>query len=354
MFCNEYLYSGVLLGDSKQQHTRCKIMSQIYRKCAKSITGTPLHPEQVAVLAYLELAFGRTKNVTDWAQEQKNRCGTRHHIRSPRDIKIHPDGTALWHDVVLGQKYTKEDPRFYHLLAAEVKSIVKDIVGTRQVQETFTQFYARRHEWIASGSSGGHKLPTNPVLGKAGGSTVNKRGWAEDHAECHITQYMIERPPTELATASEKFENGKSRAIYGVMPEHYVINTYVTQGMEERLHKVDGLEKGATGLAELKYVCRRVRITEDATQECTMLDYADFNIHHTPKAQEVLFTAIRERGLELGACRDWLNCASWLARAKLNQRVMFPGNRVENPVTQGMFSGTRSTDLINTLSLIHI
>lgn len=348
-FSNEYLASDLLLCQAPYQHTACKILSQMHRKCARSCHGSALGKEMVSQLAYLELAFGRSGNTTDWAEERANRCYTKHHIKAPEQPARDASGVAVFCDTVLGYGQVKPDLEFYRLLRQKLDQIVPSLISPTHCQVPFERFYDRRHEWIASGSSAGFRMPKDAKLGKLSGAPVNKRIWAESHDFTHIQQFMINSRPVELATASEKFENGKARAIYGVVPEHYVINTYVTHGMEERLHTVPGLEKGASGLAELVYIAKRLSISEDAKQECTMLDYADFNIHHTPEAQHVLFSAILDAGTSKGACKDWQHATQWLAAAKLNQQVIFPGQAKALKVTQGMFSGTRSTDLINTL-----
>nr|WGU15425.1 RdRp [Sogatella furcifera toti-like virus 2] len=348
-FQREYIVSNVLMADQASQLSRTKVLSQLHRKCAKSFTGIALTPRQVSTLAYLELAFGRSNCTSDWENEKRNRCGTVHHITRPKMPVLNQQGVFEYANNSLGDGHAGRDKVFYARLSVCIQNIVAKIMTKYQCQETFEDFYKRRHEWIASGSSAGYRLPHARALGNLAGLPANKRVWAENHGLEYMQQFMIENKPVELATASEKYENGKSRAIYGVVPEHYVINTYVTKGMEERLHLVPGLEKGASGLPELCYNVKRCRITDDPQQECTMLDYADFNIQHTPEAQAILFQVILEQGRQLGASRDWLNAASWLVRAKTNQQVLFPGDTKPSKVTQGMFSGTRSTDLINTI-----
>lgn len=91
-------------------------------------------------------------------------------------------------------------------------------------------------------------------------------------------------------------ENGKARAIYGVEPWHYVVNTYATKGFEERLQSIPGLEKGASGANAVGLQYRRAQMTESYATEMTMLDYADFNRHHTPRAQAEVFRAFAKVG----------------------------------------------------------
>lgn len=349
IFDEQILCSNMLLADRRQQHSRLKVLSQLYRKTARTMDGTTLEPDQVTSLAYFELAFGRSANKSNWEEEAVHRCHTRHHIVAPRAVHYDRNLVAKFTALELGQGAQEPDQDYHRLMAAEIDKLLKPIITKKQVSETFANFYGRRQEWIASGSSAGYRLPNTPSNGQFAGMPVNKRVWAENTPLRHVQKFMAETKPIELATASEKFENGKSRAIYGVVPEHYVINSYVTAGMEERLHLIEGLEKGASGLAELAYVYKRLAITRDPDHECSMLDYADFNIHHTPEMQALLFERISARGQVVGACKDWVNAAKWLSKAKMNQQVIFPKSGRPQRVTQGMFSGTRSTDLINTL-----
>nr|QED21514.1 RNA-dependent RNA polymerase [Barrymore virus] len=178
---------------------------------------------------------------------------------------------------------------------------------------------------------------------------VAKRAWAETVPLDDLVNAFRTCPPREVARASEKFENGKSRAIYGVEPIHYIINTYATKGFEGRLHNIPGLEKGATGLRLTQLEHHRATLTADAEQHCSMLDYADFNRHHTPEAQAILFEELGSLGSEVGACSDWQFANSWVAKAKYHMTATIPGRQRPCKVVQGMFSGTKSTDLINTI-----
>lgn len=347
-FMTEIVSSRVLMCSQQVQHATLECLSSLYRRTSMRVDGTQLSADEVSALAYLQLCFGRSRNVTDWRQEYINRCQTQHHIKAPVLPEISNSLQANIRQYKLGD-LKQADHTFYSLLNRELDDIVAKIIRPNQISEPFTNFWRRRSEWIASGSSGGYAVQVKLHDGKEVRVPVNKRAWGENVKESQILSYLYHKRPREEAVASEKYENGKSRAIYGVCPEHYVINTYVTKGMEESLHKVAGLEKGASGLQELGQVAKRLRITASKDTECTMLDYADFNIHHTPAAQYYLFKSILRAGIRAGASRDWQRAAEWLAEAKLDQRVRFPGATQTVKVTQGMFSGTRSTDLINTI-----
>ncbi|BAM36036.2 RNA-dependent RNA polymerase, partial [Persimmon latent virus] len=347
---NNYIVNNALVRSGNSQKKLLKACSTFIRKSSCDLTQTKVRAEDVAVLTYFDLGFGRSMNRSDWQEEIDNRGFRKHHIQHPRAPNVSKALVSELKTVAFGDN-TLPDPKFEQAIRAKLAGYCRKLVLGKKTKETMARFYRRRNDWMASGSSGGYKSKTMGELinGEgAGPISVDKRVWAEEHDFKHILRYM-RSAPKELARASEKYENGKSRAIYGVAPEHYVINTYVTQGMEERLHNIPGLEKGATGVTELGYIKKRCNITANARKECTMLDYADFNVQHSLSCQYILFDEMLKAGVEVGACPDWVKACSWLRDAKLNQESYFPGKSRPVKITQGMFSGTRSTDLINTL-----
>lgn len=143
---------------------------------------------------------------------------------------------------------------------------------------------------------------------------------------------------------------------YMVLEKHYMHNSYGTRGLEERLWMVDGLVKGLSGTALVAAEAKRCHISADPDQHLMMLDYADFNIQHTPRAQAAIFETLATLGVERNATNDWVVCNKWVAAAKYNMRCTFRRRTLEGisytanlAVVQGMYSGTHSTDLINTL-----
>lgn len=87
---------------------------------------------------------------------------------------------------------------------------------------------------------------------------------------------------------------------------------------------VVGLEKGLKGNAgQFKRAT-----TIEHKHECSMLDYADFNIQ---------------------LCRqDWIDSVIWLAIAKHNTCLTVPVSDVYHKVNNGKFSGPKTTHSNNT------
>lgn len=114
--------------------------------------------------------------------------------------------------------------------------------------------------------------------------------------------------------------------------------------------KDQGFEKGLTGLKEFAAIQRRAQITTDYQHECCMIDYADFNAQHSPEAQAIIFEEAALIGEVRGFHPDWIKAHKWIAAAKYNMTMSVPGSDLIYKVLMGMFSGTKSTDLINTVA----
>lgn len=314
-------------------------------------------------LVYYELAFGRSNNISNWAQEIKNRSTRTYHIN------LHPIREIEHIDDIGTKSYSIEwrtdeeimegghlpDDKFYYYLTEAIAEIINVLLPQGPMEESLLTFVKRRHEWVVSGSAGRIKL----IIPKASSlhdhkESEDKRIRADKRAVLESLTLdeimeMLNTEPIEFAVASEKFENGKARAIYAVEIIHYIYNSFCTQSLEERFHCVDGFEKGLSGIKEYAGMQIRANITQKQQAECSMFDYADFNIQHTPKAQATIFEQLAIIGAERGYSEDWVHAENWVAKSKYNSVFCVPGNETIYSAKQGMFSGTRSTDLINSI-----
>lgn len=304
----------------------------------------------VKTCAYWELCFGRSQFTSCMDDEIINRTTATYHLKHPSHSLIAGDNIP-WRDD--GKAFIQRDPDFYRSLSSAIREILDQCVPVKPCTKTYIDFLCSSNEWLSSGSAPGAKIKppsaANPV-------SVGKRGWAES-ADFHaISRAIYTQRPVEMAVASEKYENGKGRAIYGVEQLHYMHNSYGTRGLEERFCNVEGLEKGSSGVDQLKNEVKRAKLTADQDVHCMMMDYADFNIQHSPEAMATIFHTLADMGVERGATNDWVVANRWVGDSKYNMRCRFPrtdptGKKYATilPVFQGMFSGTRSTDLINTI-----
>ncbi|QVT76732.1 RdRp [Bemisia tabaci toti-like virus 1] len=337
-----YMTQSQLLLDTYPNVTKnLKDLSTGLKRCSTLPDGTPVSDNLVAKFMYWELACGRALMLSDWHQEYLDRCTTTYHITTHLPSNKPP----RWREEVTG--HVEEDPRFYELLTNYMVQLLNIVIPTRIRKETFKAFLLRRSEWMTSGSSSGEAVTIN---GKR--YPVNKRGWSETLDVNYYAQLLYTSEPIEEATASEKMESGKARAIYGTKPLHYVISSYATDKFEERLRLVQGLEKGVSGLEGLVREIKRASLSS-SEHHLTMLDFANFNIQHSPRSQAVLHEVCHRLGPEHHAPIDWLQAHLWLAKSKYNMWVELPGTdgstqRTRVRVVQGLFSGTKTTDLTNT------
>lgn len=335
---------SILIQDPYHSSAALKSLSNCLRRCCLTPDGEKIDDQLVIRYAYWELAVGRSRMVSDWQEERRNRCSQTYHIHS----KIDSDGYMKWRKDTVA--YVDREQEFYEMFREEAQNILEQVIPKKVSGEPMWDFFQRRSEWMTSGSSAGESIILDEKTHK-----VNKRGWAETITLDKYIAHIKSLPPKEETVGSEKFENGKGRSIYGTKADHYMISSYATRGFEENLQVVEGLEKGMTGAAIWGAEAKRARISGDSTHHLTMLDYSDFNIQHTPEAQSILYEVCADIGESRGAPTDWIWAHRWLAKSKYNMQVTFPhlpppDNQNTYHVKQGMFSGTRSTDLINTLS----
>lgn len=115
---------------------------------------------------------------------------------------------------------------------------------------------------------------------------------------------------------------------------------------------VPGLEKGVSGVEAMVKEIKRDSFSS-TRHHLTMLDFANFNIQHSPRAQAILHEVSKALGPQHHAPIDWLQVHLWLARSKDNMWVempdpQVPAERIRVRIHQGLFSGTKTPDLTNT------
>nr|QUS52818.1 RNA-directed RNA polymerase [Mute swan feces associated toti-like virus 2] len=299
----------------------CQSIGTALRRNAKWYDGKDLAAEEVAHLAYWDLPIGRQNNVSDWPEEARKRHNDVTHVLNP---------------------WTKEP--MYDEYRKELRRILTPCLRRCPPWSTWRDFVMRRQSWVSTGSSGGQSLS---VGGEKLG--LKKRAYFDLLTADEMLGWL-DTEPKILATGSEKYEMGKARPIYGTMPLDYAIMSYVIKPIEQRLWMVEGIEQGLTGFDEMAGMRRRLKIVSDPYSETTMVDYADFNFQHTPRAQAEVFYALLDIFRESHEdAADLLKATEWCGKALENQWSRFPHCKGEIKINQGLFSGVRGTNFINTL-----
>ena len=137
-----------------------------------------------------------------------------------------------------------------------------------------------------------------------------------------------EQEPITSASAPEKFDRAKARALYAADLLPYVA-AYLDP-VELRLHKDELTDKGASATQELNSLLRRRK-------------------HFTYMIFDSMASRARHSGAPCAA--DAYKSICWVRDACLNQQVKFHGydqaDEVDE-VRQGLFSGPRACDVILT------
>jgi len=278
---------------------------------------------------------------SDRAKELKERSSETRHLRVS-DIfnncgKMNTEG-------VFGHKTA--DDLFYDLLWDELLGIAANVISPHNIKRSIRDHLLERHEWLASGSAKNSNVVVDGETFRGNKRTVGEQ------LSCELYQRIIHAWPHEHGTGSEKHENDKARLLLSVPEEHYYITSIVTCGIETRLHRVDGVEKGLTGLD--KMICElKKSIGVMARRTIMDADYANFNIKHTPYTMELVFKSFRKVGEKIGASSDWLWCVDWVIESTKVRSFHFVGclghDARRYKALQGTFSGTRGTDIYTTI-----
>jgi hypothetical protein len=143
--------------------------------------------------------------------------------------------------------------------------------------------------------------------------------------------------PGGVITASEKLENGATRAIYSLDSDNYLRFDSPARALEDSWLNKRAILKPASGMSALE-VEKRARALRNYHM---MFDYSDFNSAHTLRAMELVIR-IAFRGMD----QEWLE---WLAQSVYNMKVLDPTSGKYAKFKGTLPSGHRLTTIINTI-----
>ncbi|UUV42321.1 MAG: putative RNA dependent RNA polymerase [Palkane totivirus] len=304
-----------------------KLISVALRRSAHWPNGVKASLDEVAQCAGWELAIGRSKNVSDWVSEEEKRTKVRMYLRDPNTAERNEASNV---------EYCKR-------LKKKLFELLKPCFIGFDFMVDFENFMKNRQSWVSSGSTGGEKMVIDGEVVR-----INKHVLFENLKLEDMVAWLDSEPRME-AVGSEKFEMGKARAIYGTKPIDYAISAYVLNEIEPRMNLIDGIEAGLTGVDVMAGLMNRRITAMRPGVECSMIDYADFNYQHTLEAQASVFEAVAELFEMVNAHPDKAKAARWTAAALLNQWCKFPRSKEAVRIVQGMFSGCRATNFLNTI-----
>lgn len=310
------------------QKTYLSAVTVAIRRSKSWVDHTPVDLQAIGLCSYWYMSLGRAGMRSNWPQEYTNRIETFLPLSLPGS-KVRNEATNVDYSVWLSQALREI---FTEMRLSSIK------------WGTWEHTIRTRQAWLSAGSSGGAKVV---VDGKR--YRVNKRTAIEQMEEADLLA-LIDTEPQLVATASEKFEPGKARAIYGTKIPDYLITSFVIMPLERHFNRCRGIESGVRGEDEVASIKRRYdNLMRGWSTEGIMLDYKDFNLQHTLLAQSKVYSILADMLREIGAESSLIKAADWVAAAKLNQKTTFMHLKGEFKVKQGMFSGQRDTDFTNTI-----
>lgn len=306
-----------------------KSLSTALRRTGHWENGKRATLAEVTGCASWELAIGRSGNLSNWVKEKEERTQTLIHLAMPDQLPRNENTTK----------------QYCAKLSEHLDGIFNELVKPPTKQESWVEYVENRQSWCSSGSTGGKKLR----LPDGSQVRMNKHAYFETLTTDEMVAWLTTEPRVD-AVASEKFEMGKSRSIYGTTTIEYVISSYVLDGIEPHLSNVDGLEAGLVGLDFLATMIRRVHASSKDNAECTMIDFANFNLQHPLEAQSLVFSRLAAALKRRGYHDDKVVASTWVADGLKNQWCKFPQDHGQSvQIVQGMFSGCRGTNAINTI-----
>lgn len=214
----EILKRGFLMYSLDEQHALLKHYSTAVKRTACLPSGVRVTPIQLSALSCFDLAFGRSNNISDWEQEIKDRCSGEKHLRIPAKNDTSRD--AFWQNIKDEEIPERPaDPLFYSKMEEFLTEYVTTALTGEKVEESYAEYCLRRHEWCASGSSGGAQvlvpedssLRFNPSKTKipTGNVKVGKRGFMESVTceELVSTLYLNKPVNLQLVVRSLRMGN---------------------------------------------------------------------------------------------------------------------------------------------------
>nr|UUG74253.1 MAG: RNA-dependent RNA polymerase [XiangYun toti-like virus 3] len=302
--------------------------------------GYHLQPSDHSQLLYLHLLYGRMGLEVEWEEEKKKRTRKRTIMKS-------------WKDGIWSASQWDEDVR------RAIDRIVSRLQKPKKRFTTLREYWDERWGWMASGSATGKgRFLDGDTASQVVGEEIskkelnnNKRAVSEKMSFQEIIDTLNSAPIQKAYSHTKANELAKTRSIFGVEMEHYVLHNYMCQYIEPSIRdkRIAIREESARGFSEL---LERMSWAEQK-KELNSFDFTDFNDQHELITMKYLHDSLtttlvgwyaREEGVG-----DIEQVGRWIANSFMDQRALDPTTNSYYRWSGGMFSGNRATTLINTI-----
>lgn len=298
---------------------KLRMFSDAVRRTHALPSMSHLDSAAICSLSYWHMCSSRQLSASDWDKERNTRA------------------TYMPVGEVASCDYRTRVYKEIDLAIAEVMHRAK------RTPSSWEEFVINRQRYVSSGSTGGIKTT---ISGRA--ISAGKRVYFENVPTAEIVSWL-QSVPIMQASASEKFELGKSRAIYGTQPKDFLIMTYVLDILENAVEELPGVQHRNTMPHSMARIHHRLTTLSTTAPYALMLDYSNFNIQHTLDIQAQIFRCIARTAIQMHWPASYVQAATWCANSILNSWTIYPDTRENFRIRQGLFSGSRGTAFMNSL-----
>ncbi|UIB81489.1 RNA-dependent RNA polymerase [Corynespora cassiicola victorivirus 1] len=237
-------------------------------------------------------------------------------------------------DAVAGKVLDKAD-----LLRPHVQAIIDRELRDRDVAlDDLHHWWTSRWAWCVNGSQ---TTNSSRLLGldPHRNSSTHTREYRRMASEALESEPITNWDGTTSVSSSIKLENGKERAIFACDTRSYFAFSYLLAPLEKAWrHERVILDPGAGGHIG---IARRVRECQRGGGVNLMLDYDDFNSHHSTDVLKMVTTLV---------C-DKISAPSWLREAVVSSfdKMYISSVPGDNRVKGTLMSGHRGTTFFNSI-----
>ncbi|BAN51775.1 putative RNA dependent RNA polymerase [Rosellinia necatrix victorivirus 1] len=226
----------------------------------------------------------------------------------------------------------------YDELREHIKHVLHSELAGELELTPLAEFWSSRWLWCVNGSN---TSTSDRAMG------LDPHEYADTHTRTYrrMVAETLEQEPistwdgTTSVSASVKLETAKSRAIFACDTRSYFAFSWILNDVQKRWgNNRVLLDPGKGGMAGID---RRIRRSQHTGGVNVMLDYDDFNSHHSTRSMQILFEEL---------C-DMYSAPSWYRDTLVNsfERMFINFEGKQHHVLGTLMSGHRGTTFINSV-----
>jgi hypothetical protein len=301
----------------------CKLSHTVVRKYGYWLDG-PVTDETKCQIEYIQDLFSRNDYVIDFRDALCKRV-----VDLP---SFRPD---LWWDI---------DKTTF------MRNMLKRILLPTSTlpKRTVEEFGDIAVMWAAKGSSPNTKAEVY-LHEKRYRLQGTKKLWAL-HVDGKWLRYVLNHDPSRICSISAKYENGKNRELDNDCENVYAVQSYLLEGVEDKLGGKDGMLFKLGGPDALTFSMRQSALTQGAW--VWSFDFSDFQLNHTLEDIIMTYEVLAElRTLSESGSNDddYVKAAQFIRKAEEDTYLIDNQSGWMCKNKNGLITGSRGTAFINTV-----